>query len=494
MRSTMPTILCCECSAPIQANSANMCISCLQKKVDVTEGITKEVTMYQCRGCLKWQRPPWVSAELESTELMAICLKKINGLSHVKLADASWIWTEPHSKRLKIKLTIQKEVMHGTILQQSFVVTFIVRNQQCDECQALYSNQAWKAVVQVRQKVDHKRTFYFLEQLILKHNAHEKATSIKSFPDGIDFYFGDRSQALRFVDFLQECVPIKLKKAKKLISADNHSNTHNFKFTYAVDIAPVCKDDLVILPSKLAQNLGNIAKVCLVSHVSSSIHLVDPLSLQKAEIDSEKYWRYPFEALRSCKAMILCTVLDSTPAPMPMRNGRPIQRHRGARLADMEVVRESDFGVNDTTYYLRSHLGLLVKSGDTVMGYDLTNAVFNDQSLKALNDSEQENLPDIVLVRKFFPKSRKTKRQWHLKTMDGVTEEESNKKRELNRSEEEYERFLEDLEHDKSLRSQINIYKSAGTITQGNAVASTIPIEELLDELTTSEATDVEEL
>jgi hypothetical protein len=29
-----------------------------------------------------------------------------------------WIWTEPHSLRLHIKLTIQKEVMNGAILQQ----------------------------------------------------------------------------------------------------------------------------------------------------------------------------------------------------------------------------------------------------------------------------------------------------------------------------------------------------------------------------------------
>lgn len=33
-------------------------------------------------------------------------------------ADAVWIWTEPHSLRLHIKLTIQKEVMNGAILQQ----------------------------------------------------------------------------------------------------------------------------------------------------------------------------------------------------------------------------------------------------------------------------------------------------------------------------------------------------------------------------------------
>ncbi len=46
-------------------------------------------------------------AEAESKELLTFCIKKIKGLSKVKLVDAGFIWTEPHSKRLKVKLTIQ---------------------------------------------------------------------------------------------------------------------------------------------------------------------------------------------------------------------------------------------------------------------------------------------------------------------------------------------------------------------------------------------------
>lgn len=32
-------------------------------------------------------------------------------LSKVRLIDAGFVWTEPHSKRIKLKLTIQKEVI-----------------------------------------------------------------------------------------------------------------------------------------------------------------------------------------------------------------------------------------------------------------------------------------------------------------------------------------------------------------------------------------------
>lgn len=91
-----------------------------------------QVTLFWCRGCGRYQRPPYEHIELESREMLALCLQKIKGLNkEVKLVDASFIWTEPHSKRIKVKLTIQKEVFHGAILQQMFVVEFVVQNQQC---------------------------------------------------------------------------------------------------------------------------------------------------------------------------------------------------------------------------------------------------------------------------------------------------------------------------------------------------------------------------
>jgi len=48
-------------------------------------------------------------------------LKKLKGLNKVKLVDASWVWTEPHSRRLKVKLTVQKEVHMWRRLVRSVV-------------------------------------------------------------------------------------------------------------------------------------------------------------------------------------------------------------------------------------------------------------------------------------------------------------------------------------------------------------------------------------
>ena len=56
-------------------------------------------------------------------------MKKVKGLNKVKLVDAGFLWTEPHSRRLKVKVTIQKEVLNGAILQQTFVVEVRTRRE-----------------------------------------------------------------------------------------------------------------------------------------------------------------------------------------------------------------------------------------------------------------------------------------------------------------------------------------------------------------------------
>lgn len=82
------------------------------RRIDITEGIPKEASINWCKGCSRYLAPPtqWVICDMESRELLAICLRKLKGLSKVRLIDAGFIWTEPHSKRLRVKLTIQKEV------------------------------------------------------------------------------------------------------------------------------------------------------------------------------------------------------------------------------------------------------------------------------------------------------------------------------------------------------------------------------------------------
>lgn len=64
-------------------------------------------------------------------------------------------------------------------------------------------------MVQVRQKVDHKRTFLYLEQLILKHNADRDCISVAEVKDGLNFFFATKQHAIKMTDFLTGIAPVR---------------------------------------------------------------------------------------------------------------------------------------------------------------------------------------------------------------------------------------------------------------------------------------------
>ena len=49
----------------------------------------------------------------------------------------------------------------------------------------------------------------FLEQLILKHGVDESCSNVKDIHEGVDFFFANRQHAIKFIDFLQNVVPIR---------------------------------------------------------------------------------------------------------------------------------------------------------------------------------------------------------------------------------------------------------------------------------------------
>lgn len=148
-----------------------MCIPCIRTQVDITEDIPKQVSIQWCKGCGRYFEPParWIAANLESKELLMYCLRRIPHLNKIKLVDAAFIWTEPHSRRLKVKLTIQKEVFNSTILEQAFAVELVVHNYFCPDChkQEAGEEHTWSAVAQVRQRVCFIKLFYIIFLILI---------------------------------------------------------------------------------------------------------------------------------------------------------------------------------------------------------------------------------------------------------------------------------------------------------------------------------------
>lgn len=155
-------------------------------------------------------------------------------------------------------------------------------------------------------------------------------------------------------------------------------------------------------------------------------------------------------------------------------------------------------GVNDKTYFCRTHLGAVLHAGDSVMGYQLTGTNFNNQQLDDVeNSSYASQIPDVLLVKKHFARKRKPKgRSWRLKRMAKDEGELLPKKTDQEKMDADYEMFLRDVEEDPELRQTLALYKAqqrkkaademsmvTSEADSGDEEVPQINMEELLDDM-----------
>ncbi|KAF5450222.1 hypothetical protein F2P56_030589 [Juglans regia] len=488
---TVGSVLCCRCGIPMAPNAANMCVKCLRSEVDITEGLQKHVIIIHCPECDSYLQPPrtWLKAQLESKVLLTFCVKRLKNLNKVRLVHAEFIWTEPHSKRIKVKLKVQKEVLNGAILEQSYVVEYVQQEHMCEPCSRIQANpDQWVAAVQLRQHVSHRRTFFYLEQLILKHNAAVSAIKIQQMDQGIDFFFSNRSHGVKFVEFVGKVAPVRSRNDKQLVSHDTKSNNYNYKYTFSVEICPICREDLICLPPKVAASLGNLGPLVICTKVTNSIALLDPFTLRISFLDADQYWRVPFKSLSTSRQLVEYIVLDVEIVSSEVNVG-------GSKyfLADAQVARVSDFGKNDTIFSIRTHLGHLLNPGDYALGYDLYGANSNDGELEK---HKSLILPEAILIKKSYEEKRQKKRgkprAWKLKSLDMEVDDRKGRA-EQEKMNNEYEHFLKDLEENPEMRFNISLYRNRDyqpsemtSVADGDDLPS-VPLEELLADLELSE-------
>lgn len=481
---TIGSVLCCKCGILMQPNAANMCANCLRSEIDITEGLQKHVIICYCPECERYLQPPrtWINAQLESKELLTFCVKRLKNMNTVRIVHAEFVWTEPHSKRIKVKLRVQKEVLYGAILEQAYTVEYVVQDQMCESCARVQANpDQWVAAVQLRQHVSHRRTFFYIEQLILKHDAAKDAIRIKQMHQGIDFFFGKRSHGVKFVEFVGKVAPTRSRSDKQLVSQDQKSNTYHYKYTFSVEISPICREDLICLPPKLTVSLGNLGPLVICSKVSNSIALLDPFTLRQTFLDTDQYWRSSFKALLSSRQLVEYMVFNIEPISEVYAGGSRYV------LADAEVARVSDYS---RSFHVRTHLGHILTTGDHALGYDLFGANPNSDDLDKHRDL---SIPDVILVKKSYEERRQRKhgksRAWKLKSLnmevdDGVRGRDHEEKLHT-----EYEQFLRDLEENPDLRFNLSLYRNKeyqpsemASVSDGEDVPS-VPLDELLADL-----------
>jgi nonsense-mediated mRNA decay protein 3 len=423
-----------------------------------------------------------MKCEKESQDMMNLCLSKIKGLNKVQLIDSSFVWTEPHSKEVKLKLTVQKEI-NKSLISTSFLVEFKEEWTQCEDCKKTFTPHIWRACVQLRQKVNHKRTFLFLEQVILKHKAQSKALNIKEHPEGVDFYFANRAQANSFCAFIHEFLPCQTKTSRQLISVDEKSNEAVYKETFRLEIAPVCQDDLIILSEENYKKMGGIGPLLLCYKQINNLKFIDPVTFETLDLDNNTYWRYALKSYIDRKALSEFLILsceeeiDYKKLAEKDKNKRTIKKivrsknnnnnnndgmdietdnkmneskasintnmtnksqylenlekkleDKKIKIVNVKCIRNSGKDENKEIIETRSFLGRKMRPGDIYYGYDLTRINISED-LEGILSKKKEKIPDIILVKKKYNNYKRIFKLKHLDMdVEGEDDEEDDEK------------------------------------------------------------------
>jgi len=399
-------IHCCKCGIEIEPNEKSMCFRCHSNETDLTRDIRQSTVVETCSGCLRYFSPPksWKPYAWGSQDLLIFLLGRNKSLRGLNIVDSNFIYTEEHSKRMNVEIKIDQGGM-----EQCCTLKYAVRNLQCPDCARVEAKQHWKAIVQLRQKQHHRRTFLYIEQLILKHRAHLTTSNIKERKNGIDFYYLDRQDAFKMAEFLSNHLGARVVSSSKLVSEDDSNNTANKKFTFSVEILPFCKDDLVFLEPGTGLDVGNFA---LVTKVRSNVTLLNPLTLKTAKLYPKQFFskENSFRILMRSPSFRRYRVVYTRPA--------------GGKLYDATVTADEVTFFDVTTH-------LKVKDDDIVLGYSLEGSnLATDISLGV----------DILLVRVL----NTTKRSWKLKSEKKIDDE--------------YRYFVDDIANDREMLESVCLF------------------------------------
>lgn len=255
--------------------------------------------------------------------------------------------------------------------------------------------------------------------LAKSEEARKHVVRFETTCNGFDFYFIGLSKAQSFASFIARIAPVKVKTSSKLVSTDNHSNTANVKYTVSVDVVPICRDDLLVISrantghstataTKLSGNLILVTKCKSVIHcVNASPSRTTSAADATMELHPDKYWKggeeRSFRLLLPPSRLMRFIVLDIELCDSSFNHDcSDKSRDDLYRFADVEVVRETDLGVNDTSFRCVTHLGNILKAGDIVLGYDLQASVLPNDVMENFSQffNSTFELPDVVLVRK----------------------------------------------------------------------------------------------
>ncbi|EIJ89376.1 60S ribosomal export protein NMD3 [Nematocida parisii] len=365
---------CCLCGSESMFDTS-MCYECTVRELPkLSIDTTREVD--RCGTCMRYSVPPsgWTTLRFEGPEMLAYLLKKVPELARMKLVDAYFIHSEEHSKRVRMRISIDRTGelnMCSVEYSQELEIMWVIKGKHCLDCARAASNQTWNCVVQLRQKSELKQTLLLLEQSILKAGLHEECTDIKGEQDGIDFFYMSRTACLKLVRFIEESVPTKVKSSEQLVKLDKKSNNSRYKFAYSVEIPALNLNDLLYVPVPLCKKLS-LTEMCIVLRISKSVLLADSKG-QVKDLSRIDYFKYSksIRVLGSSKAQSKFEVVEVDGYHKPSKSTQTTQGHTRSNNSS---------GINNDQGHTRSNSGISnISTSSGISSTSGISSISNDQ-------------------------------------------------------------------------------------------------------------------
>ena len=168
---------------------------------------------------------------------------------------------------------------------------------------------------------------------------HNLMIGVEPCKQGMDFFFKHKNQAEKIVNFISTHLPTKVKFSKKHISTDTRAGKSRFELVFAVEVVPLARHDLVLLPSNMKLKNCSTSEVFLVAKVASSIHFINPVTMKLEELQPSKYFAKEnlIRVLMSPDELVRFVILDIEPINHKYPGSE--ERHvDGREMAEAEVT------------------------------------------------------------------------------------------------------------------------------------------------------------
>ncbi|KAJ1462693.1 hypothetical protein M885DRAFT_505721 [Pelagophyceae sp. CCMP2097] len=419
MATTKPRyslVACPTCGTPTEPRDDSVqCLTCTMADHDWRKPLAdhvrdhpKVLAVQICPKCLlvrtsdhTSKKATWEPLPRESDALLGFLLRRIRsvllgkralatveGLSRalaggaLTLADARFVWTEPHSRRLKVDVDIAHGCASLPSVRQRCTLEFVEENVTCDACLGAKKESRGRkmggdagtfgARVVIRVKRLDKgrggaRTLRSLEDALKGLRSFtDSSTGGRRHDAGFDVDFEVEQEASRFIAELKRIGRAPLRVAgdytKKLITHDANSNISDFQKVKFVEVPPIDKFDVVLLDAPREGKKGKKPRLALVLSVRATMRLLVLRDKSELEFGAEQYFRDPFEAIVSADAMVEFVVAKAN------LDGTVDVQRQGALLPGTEG-HEDDAAAEGVS---AAHLPpACLRQGALIRGYDL---------------------------------------------------------------------------------------------------------------------------